>query len=396
MLLKELVFALRQLIAEKTGEKPSVGHTYEMLSALLGYDSFASLNSQAFIVSLSGCDANAVENVRLLLGGILDLRGATNRHLSLKASGSPRPIAQVVETFAQQHELVAIPLTGLLELCNGYEPLDDATEFAIDELHNCILQMSPPQLRLAFGMLEDHSAKNPSVHYVIHRIYSWLLDCHDTVLDYDSVPNFWLRQARSGLSLSVDQQRYADKALFAEGFMERMKFHLSKAASSGHTEAMLVELEGIDRRASLTAADLAVFDPHASTPGLAGRVAVLAEEAGLSVFAESWLRRAAAYGDFKALDRLVSANCSAPTVETWTWIYLSRLLGNDPTASTLRAYHAGGLYADEEYDQDQGGDFYVEGRERLEVAPLNPDLDAEAQAAAASFYERIPNAHPST
>ncbi|OEC64030.1 hypothetical protein A7D21_33615 [Pseudomonas sp. AP19] len=128
MLLKELVFALRQLIAETTGDKPSTGHTYELLSALLGYDSFASLNSQAFIVSLSGCDGNAVENVRLLMGGILDLRRATNRHVSLKASGPPRPIAQVVETFAQQHELVAIPLTGLLELCDGYEPLCDISQ----------------------------------------------------------------------------------------------------------------------------------------------------------------------------------------------------------------------------------------------------------------------------
>lgn len=234
MLLKELVFALRQLIAEKAGEKLSVGHTYEMLSALLGYDSFASLKSQAFIVSLSGCDANAVENVRLLLGGILDLREATNRHVSLKASGSPRPIAQVVEAFAQRHELVAIPLTGLLELCGGSEPLDDATEIAIDELHNCFLEMEPHQLRLAFGMLEDHTATNPSVHFVIHRIYSWLLDCEDT-LDFDSVPNFWLRQARSGRSLSVDQQRYANKALFAEGFMKRSEFHLSKAVSSDHT-----------------------------------------------------------------------------------------------------------------------------------------------------------------
>ena len=62
MLLKELVFALRQHIAEKTGDKPSVGHTYEMLSALLGYDSFASLNSQAFISAAFGPNGRAQKN----------------------------------------------------------------------------------------------------------------------------------------------------------------------------------------------------------------------------------------------------------------------------------------------------------------------------------------------
>lgn len=49
---------------------------------------------------------------------------------------------------------------------------------------------------------------------------------------------------------------------------------------------MLLELKGLHGRTIITAADPAVFDLHASTYGLAWRVAVIAEEAGLSVLAE--------------------------------------------------------------------------------------------------------------
>lgn len=388
MLLKELVYALRQHIAEITGEKPSSGHTYELLSALLGYDSFASLNSQAFIVSLAGCDGNSVENVRLLLGGIPDIRRATERHVSLKSPGSPRPIAQLVETFAQRHELIAIPLASLVELYEAQSSMDHATEYALEDLHSCFLDMEPQQLRLPLAMLEAHSAREPSVHYVLYRIYDRLVHHHDSGSDH------WLRQLRAGRSLSSAEQQFAEEALFAESLKECRQLHLSRASSAGHAEAKLVELEGLRSRSGPTSADLAFFEPHASTPGFAWRVAALAEKAGMSVLAQSWLRRAASNGDVEALERLVSANSSNPTVETWIWIYLSRLLGSDVTASNLRAYHAGGQYEGEEFDDDQGGDFYVDGYEGLEVAPLSADLDSEAQAAAGSMYERIRSALP--
>jgi hypothetical protein len=383
MLLKELVFALRQLIAEKTGDKPSVGHTYEMLSALLGYDSFASLNSQAFIVSLSGCDGNAVENVRLLLGGILDLRRATERHVSLKAIGSPRSIAKVLETFAQGYELVAIPLSSILELYDGQASMDYATEYAFEELHGCLLDMEPPQLKLSLGMLEDHSIKEPSVHYVLYRIYDRLVDHHDSGSDY------WLRQYRLGRPLSIAEQQFADEAVFAEKLKELRQLHLSKASSYGNSEAILVELEDAQKQATITAADFEVLESQAFALGHASKVASLAKYAGLTELAATWNHRAACAGDIEALYRLVSDSCAAPTVETWTWIYLGRLLGTDLTASTLRSYHAGGQYGDEDYDEDQGGDFYVDGNERLDVNPLSSEFDRDAQAAAAIIYGRI-------
>ncbi len=383
MLLKELVFALRQHIAEKTGDKPSVGHTYEMLSALLGYDSFASLNSQAFIVSLSGCDANAVENVRLLLGGILDLRRATDRHVSLKASGSPRPTAQLLEAFAQGHELVAIPLASILELYDAQAQIDDSTDYAFEEFYSCLLDMEPPQLKLSLSMLEDHSSKEPSVHYVLYRIYDRLVDHHDSGSDY------WLQQFRSGRSLSVAERQFADEALFTESLKELRQIHLSKASSSGHPEALMVELEGLHRLATITAADFSELELKLTTPGFASRVAVLAEDAGLTELAATWNHKAACEGDIESLYRLVSASCATPTVETWTWIYLSRLLGTDITASTLQAYHAGGQYAGEDFDDEQGGDFYVDGDVGLEVPSLSSELDRDAQVAAAIIYERI-------
>ncbi|MBF6043025.1 hypothetical protein H8F22_29500 [Pseudomonas sp. P154a] len=390
MLLKELVFSLRQNLAEQTGEKPSVGHTYELLSALLGYDSFASLNSQAFIVLLSGCDGNAVENVRLLLAGLLDLRRATERHVALQAAGSPRLTALVVESFAQRHELAAIPLAGVLGLYDDQVSIDHATEFALEELHGCFLDMEPPQLRLSLGMLEDFSCKNPSAHYALFRIYERLVKHHDSGSVY------WLLQMRLGRQLSGSEKQLAVEALFEEGLIERAEFHLSKASASGHAEAIFFELDELQKRIAVTAEDFAVLDSHAGVPGLAGRVATLAEAAGLTLLAMSWSQVAARNGDTEALHRLVSADRDAPTVETWTWIHLSRLLGRDVTVGTLRAYHAGGQYAGEEFDDDQGGDFYVDGDEGLDIAPMSAELDRDAQAAAAIIYERIQNGHSKT
>jgi hypothetical protein len=71
--------------------------------------------------------------------------------------------------------------------------------------------------------------------------------------------------------------------------------------------------------------------------------------------------------------------------QSWVWVYLSELVGRDLRVSTMRAYHDGGLYAGQEYDDDQGGPLYADGDQGVVLEPLSIEEDAEAR--------RLPRAH---
>lgn len=78
-------------------------------------------------------------------------------------------------------------------------------------------------------------------------------------------------------------------------------------------------------------------------PGFAARAASLAEEAGLTKTCFHWSEFAGAEADLPSMRRLVSSSAASPTLETWTWIYLSRnrtphtllLISPSPASSTI-------------------------------------------------------------
>lgn len=74
-------------------------------------------------------------------------------------------------------------------------------------------------------------------------------------------------------------------------------------------------------------------------PGFAARAASLAEEAGLTKTCFHWSEFAGAEADLPSMRRLVSSSAASPTLETWTWIYLSLFMGEGVRASTMKAYH---------------------------------------------------------
>jgi hypothetical protein len=60
------------------------------------------------------------------------------------------------------------------------------------------------------------------------------------------------------------------------------------------------------------------------------------------------------HGHIEPMRWLVEQSEQAPSVETWTWIYLSKLLWSDVTAESLRIYHDAGQGDGQEYDDDKG------------------------------------------
>ena len=53
----------------------------------------------------------------------------------------------------------------------------------------------------------------------------------------------------------------------------------------------------------------------------------------------------------------------------------------------MRAYHDGGLYDGQEYDDDQGGPLYVAGDEGVQLESLAPSDDAMAREDAAALFK---------
>lgn len=179
MQLKNLVFTLRQYLAEDVGTMPSVGHTYELLASLMGYDTFASLNSQAFLLSLRGSHYDMIENVRILLAGHPDRQGAAKRHEALSAPGDAWKVARSLEKFASEHELVAIPLETLLDNPPG-TGADPWSTFAFDELMKGMVTISQGQLALALSMLEDACKRELRLRPPLIRLYRLLQECFDS------------------------------------------------------------------------------------------------------------------------------------------------------------------------------------------------------------------------
>jgi hypothetical protein len=121
-------------------------------------------------------------------------------------------------------------------------------------------------------------------------------------------------------------------------------------------------------------------------------LAWLAEGTGDADSASYWNHQAALHGDVDAMRDLIDEDDRGKLFQSWVWVYLAELLGTDLRKSTLRAYHDSGLYAGQEYDDDQGGPLYVAGDEGVQLESLSALDDSRARDTAQELFSRI--SHP--
>lgn len=98
---------------------------------------------------------------------------------------------------------------------------------------------------------------------------------------------------------------------------------------------------------------------------------------------------AARLGDVDAMRALIEEYDEANLFQNWVWVFFSELLGKDLRSSSLRAYHDGGIYADQDYDDDQGGPLYVGGHEGVELAEINPEQQRNARETAGHLFSEM-------
>ncbi|MDR6712149.1 hypothetical protein J2W83_001744 [Pseudomonas hunanensis] len=371
MTLKDLVFAVRQELNSRLGSKLSVGHTYEMLAALMGYGSFASLNSQACII---GCGNGAIdlEEAQRAFGFNYCPGQAAVRHEAIGAHGDAQATAAKLQEIAENFELVAIPHAAFIDLFA--DGLDDPQAEVLLMLLYYIEIGNAPNLAIPLGMLEQECARKPALHYPLSRIYQAMVDEEADQSDY------WLKQRRAGRVLSEVEESFANEAAGYKHVRDRYEYHYSCAIACHNPYALIDAAGDALHRCDLNAAHAHLEQlKESDSPRVVCETASVVIRAKLKEECVYWAAKAAPLGHIQSMRWLVEQAECTPTVDTWTWIHLSKMLGEDVTASNVRAYHEGGLYDGQEYDEDCGGPMSFDGDIGLIVPALAPVDDQSAQ-----------------
>jgi hypothetical protein len=114
-------------------------------------------------------------------------------------------------------------------------------------------------------------------------------------------------------------------------------------------------------------------------------VAEIAERLGRPNDTRKWLTVAAEAGDTEAMRQLIEDYDYGDLQRCWTWIYLAELAGTDLTKDEYYAINEDGS----PYDDDVGGNVFVDGRDGIDLIPLSAELDAEARRFAQEIFRRM-------
>lgn len=384
MAIKELAFSAKQHLNSVTGQQFKQSHVYELLAACNGFKSSASLNSHHVFATLDDEPEISSERLLLLHQRLIDLGYAD----VAEAAGS------AILHLVSQHRFAAVSLSFVLASVKGghigkryLDDYDDDPDDSDDEFYFVANRRKEPwldedRLDLLFDGLDAAAGRgNALAHYALALIYG-----RDGILDeHNPSPgdDYWLKQLELGKELKGVELEWAQAALADRERISKADFHLEQAALLGFDEATVDLAEKTGDPALLSRAfALSSFNEPM-------RIADLAAECGQPAMSKHWCIQAAKQGDLHAMRHLIDHIDSENIFQGWVWVFLSEMLGRDLRNSSMRAYHDGGMYADQEYDDDQGGPLYVDGDEGVELEPISSADEAEAKKLAAELFRNI-------
>lgn len=352
MSIKQLCFDAHAQLRDQHGIAVRRTHLYELLAALLGFNSHAALATDAVI--------GQVRQARRFNNDDLTRLSKRCSALGYPSAESQR-IVEAITALAETHRLVAVEIKYLVTLVAGNAAGWDVDDEEMPDDVG-IDQASPwqdvPDLDLdsplLIDALEQLAAKD---HADAHYALALLLQC-ESPEDRDG---HWYRQQLAGRRLDGPEKEWADDYAAALAQFDQYRQHLAAAARLGRSEAALewAELTGdeADFRYALSLA----------APEDATRLLDVADRFGASATVVPLLRQAALAGDVDAMRQLAEAFEPDP-VEAWAWVHLAQLCGTDLTR--MEAIYEDGSPAD---DDLPGNIFAVGG---IDV----PDISAEQQA----------------
>ncbi|WP_319176857.1 hypothetical protein [Pseudomonas aeruginosa] len=353
MAIKNLAYTTKQQLESVTHLAFRHSHVIELLAASFGFKSSAALTANHVIVNLRNAVEPRPDDLLLL----------QSRLVALGYQAVADVAGSVLLQILREHRLGTAAIERVPDLLDGahWEPDDvdwgdeDDSEQEPHEGFTSAIDLDGTEL-LMEGLEAAARRGNASAHFALAHIYR--RDEHSDPLGSE----YWYSLLKQGRPLQGIELEWALAYEREQMQAERHAFHLAEAAKLGHRAARLERAGG----------------------GAYG-------EDGEEDFEEvrQCYLEAAELGDVEAMLELIEVYDQENTKQNWVWVYLSALLGEDLRESSLRAYHDGGMYADEDYDDDQGGPMYVAGHEGVELEPLSAEDDAEAQRLAGEYFIRI-------
>ncbi len=354
MTIKNIIYSAHQRLEQVASIPVKRSHVYELLAAAFGFNTYASLTSQAFLVqSKKPRSADTIDT------GLLQMR--------LEELGYKGIFTSALPEVMKEHRISVLSFSDLVAQLKNEDYLNEY-DWESDES----TQLISPEVFHAL----DAAAKsgNPLAHYAIA-----LHHANSDESDEDGISNdYWYKQMQSGRVLDGAEKEFALAYLQQLTSQKKYQFHLREAGRLGSELALLDLAEKFD--------DHAFFESdHRDVEADPMRVADIAKELGRSEDYRYWLKVAADAGSLSATRKLIKIYEKDDPIQCWTWIYLSQLLGKDLTKDNYYAIHENGSL----YDDDRGGPMFVDGEEGVDLPLLEPEQDSLAQANAQALFNRM-------
>lgn len=365
MSLRSFAFGVKQHLQSTMGVPISHSHVYELLASAFGFHSSAALNSDHLLAVATNSSGRSISPALL-----------QRRLAELGYGETATRAAEILAAYIKEGDLACYSLRNVVSILqeDPFELLDVETD---------------AELQVLIDGLERLAGKgNPAAHFALALLYG------GERTDDDHQPGmggeYWLERMQAGEALDGVPLEWAITAQELQQKRSLRLFHLMRAAALGHHGAVLELAElGEDPRWLEQAWNLdSVDDPL--------RLAELAYGHGREEDARRWYYVAAAQGDPEAMRTLVEELEPNNHFQGWVWIYLSAELDNDIRRGTMRAYHDGGAYDGELYDDDIGGPLYVDGDEGVHIPALDAASDTRAKLLAKELYAKLNDSLPET
>lgn len=378
MSLKQLAYSAQQQLQTNTGVPFRRSHVYELLAAALGFKSYAAFVSQAVPTHRSPNDKRADPHSALVVTRCLDLG---------YRPGVATATSAALHAFLTERRIGVITISALVSRLRGELPdrdedsVSDASGSPDDE-HDDLRSpeegpsddsVDIPQITLD-GLESAASNGNALAHYALALIHA----PEDDAADEAAGSSYWYSQAQQGRVLAGVEKEWADEHAAHLARSGQYLRYLREAGRLGNQDALLdlAERDG----------DPSFFElPRDRIGANPSVVAEIAEQLGRNADAKHWLTVAAEGGDTDAMLRLIEEHDQADLPRSWTWVYLSQLLGEDLMADEHYAIDEHGR----EHDDEVGGPGYVAGRDGVRLDPLPAEQDADVRRAARDLFERI-------
>jgi len=390
MAIKELVYAAKQQLESATQQSFRHSHIYELFAASFGFNTRASLDAAHVMVVMERAPEPVASSLATLhrrlseLGyeSVADSAGAALLSMIAVQCVGVASVELVIDTLQQ----------GYWAYHEDWYDIDEQDEdeaSASESAGNQPPSLDPAKIALLIDGLNGLASRgSAAAHYALALIY------RGDDLSEEEGSSYWYSLMEQGRDLDGVQLEWATAYKTHLLNTEREALHLTEAARLGWADARLDIALDKAQRAEHRGDHGQAEHWYKEAAGLGHVDAMrslvwLAEDAGDVDSARHWNHQAALHGDVDAMRDLIDEDDRDNLFQSWVWVYLAEHLGTDLRKSTLRAYHDGGMYADQEYDDDQGGPLYVAGDEGVELEPISSAEEAEAKKQAAELFRSI-------